>query len=250
MLIAAVTLAWATTAAAEGLYWESTTTGAGTEPRTAKMYAMPKMMKIVLGDGKVMIMRGDQDKFYSFDPAKQTYREFGKAEIESTAKAMQDQMQAAMAQMQQKMKDLSPEQRAMVEKMLPRKPGEAAKSAVAVRDTGETKSISGHMCRKYVATEDGKTVLVAWTTDDVKGFAPLRDDWVRYQNRLTSMNPMLASAASDAYAKIEGFPMETEMGEITTVVTKVESRTTPASEFEVPAGYRKETLNLPNAPMH
>lgn len=242
-LIAAVTLVWATTAAAQGLYWESTTTGIGHEPRMSKMYAMPKMLKIVHPDGKVMIIRSDQDKFYSVDPTRQTYREIGKAELETTSKALQDQMQ----KLRERMKDLSPEQRAMMEKMMPPQPGEAAKPVV-VKDTGETKSINGLTCRKYVAIQDGKTVLIAWTTNEVKGFAPLRDDWLSYQRRLTSTNPMLGSTVTEAYAKIDGFPMETDMGEVKTVVTKVESRRTPASEFEVPAGYKKEALNLPKPP--
>jgi hypothetical protein len=50
------------------------------------------------------------------------------------------------------------------------------------------------------------------------------------------------SGLGDAYQKMDGFPMETDvdmMGKMTTVVTKVEKRSTPASEFSVPAGYTK-----------
>jgi hypothetical protein len=39
--------------------------------------------------------------------------------------------------------------------------------------------------------------------------------------------------------------METEAGSVKTVVTKVEPRAIPASEFEVPAGYTKESTRLP-----
>ena len=138
----------------------------------------------------------------------------------------------------------------MMEKMLPKAPGaEAAKpSAVVVKNTGETKTVSGHTCTKYVATEDGKTVLVAWTAKDVKGFEGLRGDWLAYQKRLAGTNRTFGSVIADAHAKLEGFPMATEMGDIKTLVTKVEPRTTAASEFEVPAGYTKENVNLPKLP--
>ena len=46
--------------------------------------------------------------------------------------------------------------------------------------------------------------------------------------------------AGDAFKKIDGFPIQTEMSQgITNTVTKVEKRTASASEFEVPAGYKK-----------
>lgn len=133
----------------------------------------------------------------------------------------------------------------MMEKMMPNMPGAAAKpAAVSVKNTGETKSIDGYTCTKYVATQGDKTVLVAWTTKDVKGFEGLHDDWLKFQKRMSSMNRM-GGGVGDAYAQIEGFPMETEMGPVKTVVTKVEARTTPASEFQVPAGYKQEKLALP-----
>jgi hypothetical protein len=250
LLVTVVALAWVSAAAAQGLYWESTTSGIGTAPHTAQFYAVPQMMKIVQSDGHVVIVRSNEDKLISIDTKKQSYHEMRIAQLEGAAHAAQGQTDAARAQMEQRMKDLPPEQRAMMEKMMPNMPGAGAKpAAVSVKNTGETKSIAGYACTKYVATQGDKTVLVAWTTKDVKGFDGLRDDWLKFQKRMSSMNRMGPSGGmGDAYAQIEGFPMETEMGPVKTVVTKVEARTTPASEFQVPAGYKQETLNLPGAP--
>jgi hypothetical protein len=244
---AVVSVAWASAAAAQGLYWESTVSGIGSEARTAQIYSMPKMMKVLQADGKAVILRADQNKFITVDTKKRTYREMSFAEMESAAKSMQGQMELVRAEMEKRMKEMTPEQRAMMEKMLPKAPGAAA-AAVVVKNTGETKTISGYACTKYVATENGKPMLVAWTTKDVKGFETLRDDWLAYQKRLVGTNPTLGSAMVDAYAKIDGFPMETEMGGIKTVVTKVEARSTPATEFEVPAGYKQESVNLQPPP--
>ena len=245
-----IAVASASAAAAQGLYWESTITGVGNETRTSQNYAMPKMMKIVSASGPVVILRADQDKFITVDTKKQTYSELTFSEMESAAKAMQAQMESARGDLEKRMKDMSPEQRAMIEKMLPQIPAaDAAKpAAVVVKNTGETKSISGYPCTKYVASADGKTILVAWTSTAVKGFEALRGDWVAYQKRMASTNRAVGTAITDAYAKIEGFPMETEVGNVKTSVTKVEPRTTAASEFDVPPGYKKETMDLTKPP--
>ncbi len=246
----AFVLAWARVAAGQGLYWESTITGVGNEARTTQTYTMPKMIKIVTSDGKAMILRTDRDKFVTLDTKKDTYREVTFADMEAAGKSMQAKMDAARAEMEKRMKDMSPEQRAMMEKMLPKSPGaEGVKpSALVVKNTGETKTISGYVCTKYVASEEGKPVLTAWTTKDVKGFEPLRDDWLAYQKRLEKTNRSFGNVMAEAYGKIEGFPMETEIRDIKTVVTKVEPRTTAASEFEIPAGYTKESVPLPKGP--
>jgi hypothetical protein len=39
--------------------------------------------------------------------------------------------------------------------------------------------------------------------------------------------------------KVEGFPVQTTIAGITTTVTKIENKVAAASEFEVPAGYKK-----------
>jgi hypothetical protein len=245
-----VSAACAHVASAQGLYWETSTTGIGKEARTAQTYAMPKMMKIVNADGHMMILRADRSTFISVDPKRQMYQELTFAEIESASKSMQAPMEAARGEMEKQMKGMSPEQRAMMEKMMPKMPSaDTAKSSpVVVQNTGETKTLAGHTCTKYVATQDGQTVLVAWTAKDVKGFDALRGDWLEYQKRLTGTNRAFGSALADAYAKIDGFPMETEMDNLKVSVTKVEARTTPATEFEVPAGYKKESVNLPKPP--
>ncbi len=248
MAIAAVcSLVWAGVAVAQGLYWESKSTGIGKEPQTTQNYAMPKMMRTVGGHGHTFIVRVDQHKVLTVDTDKHTYREMTFDEMETAGKAMQAQMEAARGEMAKRMKEMSPEQRAMMEKMMPNVAAEQA-SSVDVKNTGETKIIDGYTCTKYVATAGDKTVLTAWTTKDVKGFDMLRDDWIAYQKRMAGMEHAIGGRIAAAYSKIEGFPMETEFGQIKTVVTKVEPRTIPASEFEVPAGYKKESSNLPKAP--
>jgi hypothetical protein len=57
---------------------------------------------------------------------------------------------------------------------------------------------------------------------------------------MMEMNPGSMKGLSDAFKKIDGFPVQTEvMAGIVSTVTKVEKKVAPASEFEVPAGYKK-----------
>jgi len=247
LIMGGLVIAAADVAHAQGLYWENQTTAAGEKTRTAQIYAMPKKMKIVSNGGGIIIIRGDQEKLYTVTPAKKTYMVFTFAELEATAKTARSAMQAAMERMQKQIKDLPPDKRAKVEKLLHGIAGSASEqaSAVEVKRTGETKSVSGYASTRYVATANGKTVLSAWTTPDVKGFAALRDDWLAYQRRMIELNRGVAGEIIEAYAKIAGFPMETEIGRMKTVVTKIEPRNIPPSEFEVPAGYRQEKIALP-----
>jgi hypothetical protein len=244
-LTAAATLFWATAATAQGLYWETTTTGIGTQPRTAQISAVPKMMKIVQKN-QTVIVHSDNDTLITLDTAKRTYHEISIAGFEGAARDTQKQMDGMRAQMAQRMKDLPPEQRAMMEKMMPKLEASAEKNApVTVSRTDETKTINGFACTKYVAKQDDKVVLVAWVTNDVKGFAGLHEDWVKFQKRMSTMSHMGGAAAggvSDAYAQIEGFPIATEIGPVKTEVTKVEVRSIPGDEFQVPAGYTLEPL--------
>jgi len=242
-------LAWASVALGQGVYWESQTTGLGGGARATRNYAMPKMMKVVNPDGKALIIRADQDKFINVDNTERTYQEMTFAELRAAGEVMRRKMEAAKAKLEKQMKSMPPEQRAQMEKMVPKIPGgDSGKAAVVVKKTDETKTIAGYTCAKYVATEDGKTVMTLWTTKDVKGFDALRDDWLTFQKRVAGSNRAVGAAVVDAYSKIEGFPMETVIGDVTTQVTKVESRNIPASEFEVPAGYKKEKTNFPNLP--
>jgi hypothetical protein len=229
----------------QGLYWESTTSGGplADKPNVSQSFAMPKMFKIV-NPTTVMILRMDQEKIYNVDPAKKTYSEMTFAEMEAYAKKAGDKM----AQLKEKIKNMPPEQRKQMEAMSSMMGG-GAEAAVEISATGEKKTVSGFACTKYVMKRGGKEFTTLWVTKGVTGFDNLRKDWMEFGKRMATLTNM--SGLGDAYQKIDGFPMETEidvMGKMTTVVTKVEKRSTPASEFNVPAGYTKTESPLMEKP--
>ena len=224
----------------QGMYWETKMTGHGQESMT-KMYAMPKMFKTMESEGgDAVIVRLDKELIYQINAKEKTYSEMTFVELETMMKKMGGKMDDAMAQMQEKMKDMPEEQRKMMEQMMgSRMPGKKD-AAVDVKNAGEKKSISGFSCTKYVVNQDGKEAMTVWATKDVKDFGALRKDWEEFSKRIMAMNPMGMKGLAEGMKKVDGFPIQTDMSQgISTLVTKVEKRSTPASEFTVPAGYKK-----------
>jgi hypothetical protein len=231
---------------AQGLYYESVTKGGmlGDKEIPSSTYLMPKMFKHVSQpEGTAVILRMDQQKMYNIDPKEKTYSEMTFAEMEQQMKKMSAKMDSQMAQLEESMKNMPPEQRKMMEGMMGSKMGKPGAEVQLVR-TGETKKVSGLTCTKFVAKEGEKDLMTLWATKEVRGFESLRKDYEALTKRMMSMNPGFMKGLVDAMLKVDGFPMETEWGGMTVLVTKVEPRATGAAEFAVPAGYTKKVVKM------
>jgi hypothetical protein len=230
-------------ALAQGLYWETETIGAGEGRQIGHVKAMPKMMRIGQGNGQSIVLRSDGDKMIGIDEERKVYWEATLAQLEAASKSMREELEAAVKQMEKQMNDLPPAQRAQVEKVIEGlAESKSDKSPeITVKATGRTRTIGGYECTEYIASEDGKPVLTAWSTESVSGFDAIRDDWMGFQKRMVETSKAFGSPVTEAYTKIPGFPMETDMEGVKTVVTKVEARDIPAADFAPPAGYTKET---------
>jgi hypothetical protein len=230
------------------IYTERMTTGMGNDQQHSQTYYMPKMMKIVHHNGNALIIRLDKELLISVDNQKKEYSQMTFAELETRMKEMRGRMEAALQEMQKKMADMPPEQRKLMEQMMAKSPVAGLRGGqYEVKRSGETKTISGFACTKYVVTRDGSDVLVLWTTKDVKEFATLRQDYEQFVRR---MAPLPASASkgsggmpTDAWTEamkvIDGFPIQEEVMGVTTVVTKLVRKPIATSEFEPPAGYKQ-----------
>ena len=242
MVLALALLAVVAAAPAQGIYWESTTTmDMGTQQTMqSQTYAMPKMLKHSSEKGESMIMRLDQEVMYALQPSEKTYWQMTFPEMEAMMKRAGAKVNDAMKEMETTMKSMSPEQRKMMEGMMGDKmKGMTSTGPVDVRATGKTKTVAGYKTKEYVASRDGETIMTVWTTDDIKEFSAMRKDWEEFNKRLLSMDIRMGKGMIEAFQKIEGFPMETDMMGVHTVVTKIERRTTPDSAFDVPAGYTR-----------
>jgi hypothetical protein len=240
LLSVGVALFIAAAAHGQGIYWESISSKGGETPQ--KSYARSKMFKHVdEGESHMMIVRLDREMMYAVDMGKKTYWQMSFAEMEKMMKDASVKMDAAMAEMEESLKNMPPEQRKAVEQMMGKQMMGLAKGGkVDVAATGETKSIAGLACKKYVATRDGEELLTVWATKGLSSFESLEKDWKAFNKRLLAMNMSIGKPLMEAFQKFDGFPMETTIAGVNTVVTKVREQSIPVTEFEVPAGFKKE----------
>lgn len=241
-IMALLVLGLVATASAQGLYWESTMSGGPIGERHEHMWAVPKMMKAVTTEtGEMFIIRLDKELFITVDPKEKTYSEMTFADMENMMKKAGGKRDTKMAEMQKKLEAMPEEQRKMVEKMMGDKmPGMSKDAPVDVKSTGDKKEISGFSCTKYVVAQGDNDVMTLWVTKDVSGFEEMHKDWEQFSQRMMAMNPMAGKGIGEAFKKIDGFPIQTEMGHgMTSTVTTVEKKVAPAKEFEVPPGYKK-----------
>jgi hypothetical protein len=235
-------LSTATLALSQGLYWESTTVVpmSGKE-RHAKNYYMPKMIKVVSDDrDDYTIIRLDKQEFITVNDKDKTYSETTFSDMEDAVKKASGKMNERLAQMQEQLKSMPEEQRKMMQSMLDKTMSlTSADSTFQVIPGSEKKTISGFSCSQYLLKQGDKDLATFWTTNDLKGYKEMGNDLKDFGARLASLNPRNGSALANGSRKIDGFPVETDMGGFTMTVTKAEPATTPATQFDIPTGYKK-----------
>jgi hypothetical protein len=111
---------------------------------------------------------------------------------------------------------------------------------LAFKKTGEQQSISGYPCTKCVVMNDDKVAFTMWVTKRVDGFDAMAKDMKQVGQRMAAMMPREGGAMMEAMKNLDGFPMQTEFFGMTSTVSHIQKRQTPAAEFEVPAGYKME----------
>ena len=225
---------------AQGFYWESTMSGGPGGERVSKNYMMPHLFKVEEGSDKhtSMIVNTDKKILLTMNDADKTYSETTFDEMEARMKKMSGESDAKIEALKERLKAMPAEQRKMMEKMMGQ--SEGASEAIEIKNTGEKKTILGYECVKMEVRQEGETVLSVWASSAVKGFDKLKGDWEEFSRRMTPQMPgKMGKAIVEGMKKIEGFPMQTEIGTIVSTITKLEPRAIPASVFDVPAKYKK-----------
>jgi GLPGLI family protein len=242
---------------AQGLHWQQQQTGGG-QTEIHNFYAVPRKFKSVsANDNRVTIMRLDREVMWMLDTKKKTYQEMTFAQMEQMASAVGGRMQSspqadeARARMEKEMADMPEEQRKMVEKMMGGKiPGMGDSAPIEVDKTNESRTISGYNCKKYVMRRGDETISTLWVTKDIREFAPYAEDWKEFSRRLGSLQQM-AKGMGEAFAKIDGFTVQSNMKimgiEVTSTLTRLERASPAASEFDIPSGYKKEASDVEKA---
>jgi hypothetical protein len=235
MILITLTVIVAGITVSQGLYWESLTKvpmANGKEINSSSCYRTQMFKQS--SENSASIFRLDKKMMYMVDNQKKEYSEMTFSELEAYAKKANKQLEG----MSEQLKNMPPEQRKAMEKMMGSMGLGGQASKIDVIKTGEKKTICGYSCVKYTMNENGKEVGSVWTTTGVPGYDAMQKDMKEFSQRMAAQMPK-AKEMMEAFKKVEGFPVETTMAGITTTVTKIEKKTVAASEFEVPAGYKK-----------
>ena len=215
---------------------------------------------VMVQDGKVRVNNAKESSgvilkesmLYILDDKRKTYSEIDKATMKKTA----DQAGAQMKQMQEQLKNMPPEQRAQVEKMMGAHMGgmmSGKKDTYEAKDTGKSESSEGRKCRVWNLLKNG----VVQEELCVVPFAsfPGKEDFEKTFKELADAFEGMAGAlpgAGDsikARKSINGYPVRIrsfdDLGKLRgteTVLTKWVEESLPGATFEIPAGYKKKDL--------
>jgi hypothetical protein len=201
----------------------------------------------------VMIFRADQSTAYLLKPGEKTFMRMTPETMQKVAKAMD----AARAALAERLKSMSPEQRAEVEKMMPGAGAAAAQPPkFAFRKAGGAATFGKWRCERVEQLMNGRPEARLCVTRlselgiSERDLAAMR----RFETFMRQAAPQTAGATAaidpQALEKIVGyaaFPVHSEIpdAKVETTTTSVEKKALPADLFEVPAGYREEAIPAP-----
>jgi Domain of unknown function (DUF4412) len=180
-----------------------------------------------------------------------------------TLKQFASMINPALAQMQEALKGVPEEQRALVEKMMkqrmPQAPAAAERPKTELKKTGERADQNGYPCVKYEVLQGGVKLRELWVTDwsNVDGgdeVIEAFEDMADFATELMDAMPKfgqggpIADSAFEHMKELGGFPVVTrELGEDGSLKSEsslrsAERRTIDPGEFEPPAGYKRQEM--------
>jgi hypothetical protein len=190
-------------------------------------------------------------------------RSYTTAKVQEYAQMIQGAMKRATSAMDEAMKDMPPDKREMVEKMMrsrapqaSAKPEDCPEAKIEMRRTGQQATIAGYPSLSYEVVADGKTESELWIAKGVTAWKEL--DPKKLERLMTEISMAApgcgpgqgrhAGFGRDQAWKLasEGYAVKTvdRSGSGTVVeVTKAESRVLPASEFQPPAEFAPKSVS-------
>jgi Domain of unknown function (DUF4412) len=254
-LVAALCLAASPLQAADGVLIVEKTTSAG-KTQTNQIQIEKDRMRAETagqaGEKQTIVFDGVKQVLWIINDARKSYNEMTKADIDRIG----GQMSEAMSRMQEQLKGLPPEQRAQIEAMMKGRgmPGADAAPApkTAYRKTG-TDKVATWTCDKYEGTQNSQKVSELCTVEPAAIGFTMADFQVTKQ--LMEFFRKLAPQGADRMFAVgtpeeqgfSGVPVRRATfvnGQLQSVseTAEVRRQTFPASAFEVPPGFQKESF--------
>jgi hypothetical protein len=240
------------TAAQAGTKLETVTRDlSGGKATTINTWAQGGMMRVETGDNQTLMIFKD-DTIYAVSHRDKSYIAMDRASM----KRMGEQLNPMLKMMQERMKTMTPEQRAQMEKMMGTKlsSGEPAPPP-EIKRTSRNDKINGYSCT-YVEVREAGTLtdeLCVVPAGALKGsnelMASAQKMSVLVKDMMASMDaPWLQQVAQrqmQNFEAIGGIPVVSRhfvdgKPQNETTLAKIGSESLPGSMFEIPAGYTKK----------
>jgi hypothetical protein len=236
-------------------------------PQAGSMMIEGNNLKMTVGGmgnaPSTVIYRGDREEILLINHADHTWQAMDKATMVSLGRHMNPVMQQMQTHMENALKNMPPERRAMMENMLARQgvnPGQSInpgmmgrKVEMQVKKTSETQSINNYPCVKYEVWQEGQKVAEHWVTDwnrieGAQGAQDVFQDMAAFSREVWQGTfPGSGGPVSlfEALGTMEGFPVLTKMFSDGKTVTEsrlmgVQEKPASGQEFEPPKDYVKK----------
>lgn len=204
------------------------------------LYVSSDMMRIDQpAENQSIIIRLDKNLMWQIDHKDKTCTEL-------TFEQMQQGMQQAQKAMEDAMKNLTPQQKAMMEKMgmkIPTMPS----VQFELKKTGKTDKIDGYNVEQYMFTRTGlmDETQEWWVTKDVGGLKQFGEMMAKMFEGMSGGRV----SGMEQLTNLDGIPIKTikeeKNGQEITQVTKIEKTAVAKTEFEPPEGYKKKEMKFP-----
>jgi hypothetical protein len=219
-----------------------------------KIYVQGNLGRFVDADGRATLVKNGT--LFMIDDQDRSYVEFDKATMETLARTLNE----AMGKMKEQLAKMPAEQREQMEQMLsaqmPGLLGDGKQWSVEAIDTGRSETVDGRNCRVWDVKRNGELddqlcVVPYSALPGKENFQAVFSDFAKAFEEMAKSAPMLSGVMSNeltAQSKVNGFPVRSrgyENGKLADneqVVSIWREEQIPASMFEVPAGYKRKTM--------
>jgi hypothetical protein len=228
----------------------------GGRTTTINTWAQGGMMRVETQPNESAMIFKD-DTIYAISHKDKTYIAMDRASM----KRMADQINPHLKMLQEQMKNMSPEQRAQMEKMLGRSlPGADGEAKQEIKRTSRTDKINGYSCTFVEVRENAVLTdeMCVAPSSALKGSAELmasaKKMTAMMQEMMASMDaPWLKQMAQKQVQNFEqlgGIPVLSRhfvdgKPQSETTVNNISSEAVAATLFEIPAGYTKKDMMAP-----
>ncbi|HSR67331.1 MAG TPA: DUF4412 domain-containing protein [Acidobacteriota bacterium] len=256
LALAAIALTVLTANAWAGVVVEMTVTDlTNNQSRPAKIYAQDGLLRMDTeepGEGSITVLfLGDSTAFILHE--EQSYIEMD----EETVARLSSQIDQAMKQMEEQLKNMPPAQREMMEKMMkdrmPNMMGEAMEPPVI--EKGGTSQTAGYSCTMYEIYRKDEKVreLCAASRSELQAGEELVESFqamAKFMQKMMEAMPQMSEMMEGTFAEfasIDGFPVMSRQfddGQAVeeTLLDSIQPMSLGPNIFKIPSGYKKQSV--------